>query len=249
MDFESLNCLNEQDGLQFEDFEKNSIAMPYDYRMNAELRSDVPGVQEAIVIGNPEEIAMVLDSVQGDEVEGAEGTCGLTSIANLCVMNGQDVTEGMVVEYALENGLCNYDPWAPEETGGTSAESQVEILKAFGIDAEFNDASVHTYETIADAIENGKGVIVELDAGELWNEPGCSTKFLGLFPVANHAVTITGVARDAATGEIAGFYICDSGRQMLSDACRYIPMEDFSKVYNSDIINAGAVITTDHIRA
>lgn len=245
MKFEDLDVL---EGFQPEVYEDDN-PMIYDYGMCIELRNDVPGVEWAIVSGDPERIAYQLDSIQGDEVEGAEGTCGLTSIANICRMNGQDVTEGMVVEYALENGLCSYDPWAAEETGGTSAEGQVEILKHFGIDAEFNDASVNTYEAIADAIESGKGVIVELDAGELWDEPAYSTKILGIFPAVNHAVTVTGVARDAMTGEIAGFYTCDSGRKMESDACRYVPIDKFSKMYNDGIINAGAVITDNPIRA
>ena len=250
MDFEKLNVSsNEQDGLQIEVSEKKSIATVNDYGMNAEVRSNVPGVERAIVIGNPEETAQILDSIQGDAIEGAEGTCGLTSIANLCVMNGQNVTEGMVVEYALENDLCMYDPWSAPETGGTTAEWQVDILRNFGIEAEYNDASINTYEVIADAIEDGKGVIVELDAGKLWDEPSCSSKILWFFPTANHAVTVTGVARNAETGEITGFYICDSGRQLESDACRYIPIDDFSKAYNSNIINAGAVITNEPIRA
>lgn len=240
MDFEKLNEINQLN-------ETDEYEQLEDWFINMDVRYDVPGVECAIVTGNPEEAAEKLDSVQGDEIYGAEGTCGLTSIANLCVLNGQEVTEGMIVQYALENNLCYYDPWCPEDTGGTTAEQQVELLKRFGMEAQYHEASINGYEILASAIDEGRGVIIELDAGALWDEPACTSTVFG-FPTANHAVTLTGVARDAATGEIAGFYICDSGRQLESDVCRYVPIEKFSEAYSENILNAGAVITNNPIR-
>ena len=38
-----------------------------------------------------------LDYLQGDEVEGFEGTCALTSVANLLTQSGKPTTEGDVV--------------------------------------------------------------------------------------------------------------------------------------------------------
>ena len=125
---------------------------------------------------------------------------------------------------------------------------QVELLQRFGMEARFQEADIHNYEVLANAIDDGRGVIVELDAGTLWEEPGYKQTVFGI-TVANHAVTLTGVARDAETGEIAGFYICDSGRMLKSDACRYVPIEKFSEAYNENILNAGAVITNQPIRS
>lgn len=244
MDFENINLYEQEIEEMSDNTEYQNLE---DLNRSLDIRYDIPGVESAVVIGNPEETGRYLDSVQGDEVEGAMGTCGLTSIANLCVLNGQEVTEGMIVEYALENNLCHYDPWSPDDTGGTSAEQQVEILKHFGIDAHFEEAGIHDYEAIADAIESGKGVIAELDAGVLWDEPDCSRTIFG-FQTANHAVTITGVARDADSGEIAGFYICDSGRQLESDSCRYVDIEKFSEAYGESVLNSGAVITDNPIK-
>lgn len=244
MDFENIDLLEQEieemgNNIEYQDLE--------DLNTSLDIRYDIPGTEIAVVTGNPEEVGQYLDSVQGDEVPGAEGTCGLTSIANLCVLNGQDVTEGMVVQYALDNDLCYYDPWSPADTGGTTPEQQVEILKNYGIDARFENASIYDNEAIANAIDSGKGVIVELDAGSLWDDPDCSRSIFGI-QVANHAVTITGVARDANSGEIVGFYLCDSGRQLESDTCRYVDIEKFSEAYNENVLTAGAVITDNPIR-
>jgi hypothetical protein len=48
---------------------------------------------------------------------------------------------------------------------------------------------------------------VEVDAGVIWDNPSYSN-WLGL---PNHAITVTGVARDPMTGDVQGFYINDSG--------------------------------------
>lgn len=246
MDFEHLDTLMETKELG------NSEGLDHyeqieDFAINTQIRYDVPNAERVVVTGNPEEVEKYLDSVQGDEVQGARGTCGLTSIANICRLNGLDVTEGMVVTYALENNLCRYDPWNPDDTGGTSGDQVAAILRAYGIGAHFNDVNVYNVEALAEAIDSGRGVIAGVDAGVLWDAPDCSRTIYGM-PVSNHYITLTGVARDASTGEIAGFYICDSGRQLESDACRYIPIEKFSEAYGPQIYGADAIITDMPIR-
>lgn len=134
-----------------------------------EIRYDIPGVETAIVSGEPFELANILDSVQGDAVEGAWGTCFLTSISNICTLAGKDISEGDVVRYAVENKLCNVDAWSPENTGGTSTKSAVRILNELcGIEAhsyEGREFRKFDNEAIAQAIEDGIGVIAGLDAG------------------------------------------------------------------------------------
>ena len=213
----------------------------------AEIREGVPGVELAVVTGYPEMAAGMLDSVQGDEIDGACGTCGLTSIANICRLAGENVSEGMVVSYAVENTLCNVAPWDAARTCGITGEQAVEIMSAFGIGAHVEKADACSIEELAEAVESGHGVIVGIDAGEIWDDPASSTIMFGK-AYANHYVTITGVARDAATGEVAGFYICDSGRGLESDACRYLSAEKLERAYNTSIGGADAVITNAAIR-
>lgn len=215
-----------------------------------EIRYDVPGTSAALVSGNPYDVAPYLDSHQGDTGLRAAGTCGLTSISNVCVMAGMDVTEADVVKFALDNNLCSNGFWkSADEIGGTNYQQRIEILKAYGIDATAYSALEDggSLENIANAVEDGKGVIMGLNAGILWDEPSAVGGSYGITP-SNHCVTITGVARDASNGEVVGFYICDSGRCMDTDASRYLTVDELSKAYNANIINANVVITDQPIR-
>jgi len=241
---ENLDISEEMESVKDEDISEGKYTDVNAY-MLPETRYDVPDVEVAIVSGDPEGAAQIVDFVQGDEVEGAEGTCGLTSIANICRLSGMEVTEGEVVTYALENGLCGYNPWEPGETGGVNDEQMVEILRDYGIEADAYDADQYDLEFVAQAIESGRGVIAGVDAGTLWNDPAYTDTICG-HRAANHAITLTGVARDAETGNVAGFYICDSG---AGDACRYISAEEFHEMCGAgDIEFDSFIITDDNIR-
>ena len=75
-----------------------------------ELSAEVPGMDRAMVCGDPFRLGEILDYQQGfDNPYGATGTCGLTSVSNICKMAGMDVTEPEVVEYAMENDQCIKD--------------------------------------------------------------------------------------------------------------------------------------------
>lgn len=213
-----------------------------------DIRYDIPDVEKAIVVGSPEEAGKLLDFNQGDEVKNAWGTCGLTSIANLCILNGQEVTEGMVVTYALENNLCAKSRWNPGKTGGTGTEQQLKLLEHYGIKGEFHrNTGEGTYDLVAKSLAEGKGVIAKVDADMLWNTAGFYKTYLGS-KESNHVVTVTGAAIDAETGNVAGLYICDSGRGRESDACRYLSIEEFSKCSGRGIARTGFIITDDPIR-
>ena len=82
-----------------------------------ELSAEVPGMDRAMVCGDPFRLGEILDYQQGfDNPYGATGTCGLTSVSNICKMAGMDVTEPEVVEYAMENDQCIKDD--PKYHGG-----------------------------------------------------------------------------------------------------------------------------------
>ena len=94
---------------------------------------------------------------------------------------------------------------------------------------------------MANLIRGGRGVILALNAGKLWGE---ST--LVAHGGVNHAVTVTGVACDMATGAINGFYIADSGRGKVSDMTRYVGLTALREAAN--VTNAYAIYTTEPIK-
>lgn len=64
-----------------------------------------------LVFGYPKRFE--LDYLQGNEVVGYEGTCALTSVANLLTQSGRPTTEGQVVQRAIDNNWTVTDPSLP----------------------------------------------------------------------------------------------------------------------------------------
>lgn len=162
----------------------------------------LPDGRETFVYGDPEG-CKEFNHLQGQNELGFQGTCGLVSCQDVLLQHGIEVTENDVVKFAAEHGLCAVSD-DPRYAGGTSEYGQMEILHDFGVEADVRiGASV---ENLASAIEQGHSVIAEMNAGVLWNDPSYYEN-----GEANHAIVVTGVARDPATNEIQAFYINDSG--------------------------------------
>lgn len=220
-----------------------NFSSPNGQSLEPEVRHDVPNCDEALVTGDPIGNAELMDIKQGDNPYGAAGNCGLVSICNTLRRARMDVTEDQVTKAAIDNGLCQYDPNGPvSENGGTNLFMRKEVLALFGVDSEICPSwNGGTLERIAEAIDGGQGVVISVCADLLWDEDMGGVGFFG--PQSNHCVAVTGIARDAATGEITGIYIADSGRGLESDACRYLTVEEFDEVY-TNVIGTGANITT-----
>lgn len=138
-----------------------------------------------------------LDYRQG-KAAGYKGTCGLCSCENILRLAGVDVSEQDIVEFAIKNGLCT-DKSCEEENGGTNYLDRKEILDAFGVASSLFPQELPTIEK---AVISGRGVIISVDAGRLWDDE----RYLnGL-----HAVTVTSVDYDKE-GRLENFHICDSG--------------------------------------
>ena len=196
---------------------------------------------DSVATSDPFTVAPMLDYQQGDNVYGYQSDCGLVSVSNLLQMSGVDATEDDVVQVAIENNWCNNDPMVPASArGGVNDGYLIALLDHYGVDAQayYPGEAGGTYEDIAAALENGQCVTMGVNAGYLWNDPNAMDD-----GGANHQIVITSAARDAETGEVTGFYICDSGRWADGDNCRYVTAEEFDTCYAS--AQGASVVVTD----
>ncbi len=176
----------------------------------------------------PSETGKNLDYHQG-KMKGYIGTCGLCSCENILRLAGVNVSEQDIVQFAVKNGLCKCGG-AEEENGGTNYEGRKKILEAFGVDSSLLPQNL---DSIAKAIVSGRGVIISVDAGRLWED----ARYLnGL-----HAVTVTSVDFDAE-GKIDSFHICDSGANIYD---MVVPAD---KLQNCLAINRKMNVTQQIIR-
>ncbi len=192
--------------------------------------------REVVVVGDPEGLRE-LNHRQGDNPLGFRGTCGLVSCEDVLRQFGLKVTEADVVMYAVGRGLCAVTD-VPSSCGGTSELSQARLLTELGVPAH-----VEAGRGLADLaawVQEGRGVIVEVNAGELWNDPNAWDN-----GEANHAVVVTGVALDPLTGQVAGFYLNDSGRGYPGDSGRFVDAHQMARAWAAP---GGSGVITDLVR-
>ena len=119
--------------------------------------------------------------------------------------------------------------------------AQQNLLQQNGVDT----VKVRGYNEsgIANVVRSGRGVIIAVNAGKLWNIPEYDAKLLGN-STANHAVTVTGVVYSDEKGhenDIVGFYIADSGRRLVSDMTRFVAITQFREAANLQVVNINGV--------
>jgi Peptidase_C39 like family len=162
----------------------------------------LPDGRETIVIGDVHALSEGHHR-QGENLHGFGQTCGICSCEAVLRRFGVDVIEAQLVEHALVRGECHVAD-DPAESGGTTLADQVRILSDFGVQARFEWAD--SVEELVQHVEHDRGVIIAVNAGELWDDRTYSGD-----GGANHAVVVTGVAQDPETGDIQGVFVNDSG--------------------------------------
>nr|WP_233171092.1 calcium-binding protein [Herbaspirillum sp. ASV7] len=193
---------------------------------------------DILVYGYPK--ANELDYMQGNAVRDYAGTCALTSIANLAIQASQNLSEAQVVQRAIDNRWCVTDAAVSDyERGGSNYLGQRALLDSYGIRNGLMQG--YNEQGVANLIRGGRGVIISVNAGKLWGEDAYLDG-----GGANHVVTVTGVACDAITGAINGFYIADSGRGLVSDMTRYLSLTDFRR--SANVANAYSIYSIDPIK-
>jgi hypothetical protein len=194
--------------------------------------TDLPDGRSSVTYGDVDTYADFCQK-QGDNAYGYQGTCGLASSADVLNQFGIQATESSVVDHAVTHGECQVSD-NPEKAGGTSEPQQAEILTDLGLPSHTERGQ--SLEDLAGDVENGHGVIISANAGELWND---ANYFEG--GAANHAVTVTGVARDPETGQVQGFYINDSGTGHPAE------FVDASTMTNAWLHTGGGEVVTDAV--
>ncbi len=190
--------------------------------------------QTMSVYDHPQSLGDQLKSEQGNNDLNKIGTCSLVSCTNIMKIGGVSESENSIVKNATQWGLCS-------RSGGTNASfSQLsEILSRYGIETE--RSSTLTPEGLAKVVENGHGTIISVDSSILWGEPS-----MKIFPSVDHAITVTSVARNPSSGKIEGFFVCDSGRCMSSDASRFVDINTMKRAHFY-ARNHGAIYTKNVI--
>ncbi|MFZ1180335.1 MAG: calcium-binding protein [Herbaspirillum sp.] len=191
-----------------------------------------------LVYGYPK--AFELDYMQGDAVPGYRGTCALTAIANLSTQASQPLTEAQVVRRAIHNQWTVTDPAVSDSRRGSSNYAgQRALLDSYGI----RNGLLMGYDeqALANLLMGGRGVIVALDSRTLWDDHAAPGR-----GKADHVVAVTGVACDAQSGAIAGFYIADSGRGKVSDMTRYVPIASFRR--SAGVADGYSIYTIEPIK-
>ncbi len=191
-----------------------------------------------LVFGYPK--ANELDYMQGDAIPEYQGTCALTSIANLLTQARLPTTEGEVVQRAIDHEWAVTDTAATRyERGGSNFAQQQALLDSFGM----RNRLLPGYDevTLANMIRSGRGVIVGLNCGKLWDDAA----YLDDGGV-NHVVTLTGVAYNDDDGSLRGFYIADSGRRLVNDMTRFVSIDAFRAA--AAVPSAYAICTTEAIK-
>jgi hypothetical protein len=182
---------------------------------------------------------------QGQNDRGFAQDCALVSVMETARDCAVDVSENDVVDRAVATGRCDTShPYEERDrNGGSWGEAVHQLLSDYGIANEVvNPTDV---EELARYVENGQGVIAEVNADELWDDsPFGSPGYYGEDGLAevNHAVQVTGTVRDAS-GELTGFVVNDTGTE--DGAGTVVPLETWDACWTNTDNDHETIVTTN----
>lgn len=139
-----------------------------------------PGSGGAVALTPPE----VREALSAGAFPGQQhyNNCGVQSSQQIVFLStGQRPSEDEILQKAIQMGVANPGTkGVPDSMGGTTAAGRQKLLAQYGVQSSV----VPTNEqNLSDAINDGKGVIVAVEAGTLWQAGQ---------PLGGHAVVVTG---------------------------------------------------------
>ena len=185
---------------------------------------------------------------QGNNEFGYEGTCGETTLANTLnrLLETNEFTENDVLRVAIDNNLCEIDPFDPANSGGTSTEQYMELYNEMNqrtgnqLDVKaFDYENALGIEDMASRLEEGSILNIAVDSNVLWDQP---RDLLEGAHYSDHWISVTGVERDL-NGNIEGFKIVDSG-----GGESYLNLDKFERCYygetDSPVIDPTCIVVS-----
>jgi len=185
------------------------------------------GVQLGEMTGNESGWSDELVGMHGDPA-GAASTFHHQAYDDTCAIAAQmDVAHsisGVALDEETLRLIADANDWYTPG-GGTPMNCVGNVLEACGVPVERLDGV--ELDTLASWLDEGRGVIVGVDALELWNpasqQDWALSEWLS-YPEAGHAVRVTGIGADPFTGERL-VYMNDPGQP--NGAGFSVPLEDF----------------------
>jgi uncharacterized Zn-binding protein involved in type VI secretion len=175
----------------------------------------IGGPAQGVTLGDPDGwLQIFVQAAQGrtsNSMKQSYQNCGVESARQILLAAGNEITEGDLLDWAVDEGLAEDAP-DPLERGGTNPQDRQDILNQQGIPSSLKPA---TQQEVAQAVAEKKGVISSHDAGKLWGDPSYNN--------SGHAVSVTGVSYDA-NGNISDVIISDTG---TGDGRRSVPAAQY----------------------
>jgi hypothetical protein len=178
-------------------------------------RDFLPPVR-VVITGDPESLAE-FSHLQGENSHGFDDTSGFVAVEGVLNAFGVPATEAGLVDYAVDNTLVS-------ETGETSMDFLAQIMTEHGVPAEAGYE--RTLDYLATDVEQGHGVVVEVNTDLLHHDPlsPYSTELL-----QSQQVVVTGVMRNEASGAVEGFYVNDP---VDGSAGKFVAAADMETAFN-----------------
>lgn len=218
----------------------------------------------SLTFGINDERLSGLSYAQGNNTLGWGNDCSLAQVANIMTLAGIPTAEEQVVNHVNAiRGSLKGNPASsgnPFMNGGMVPDDISRVLSDFGLANDvyedrsglvggirkmFGAKDSMDLDTVATAVEDGKGVILGVNASLLNGRYGDIT--------ANHAISVVGTARDLTTHEVVGFYINDTGHpdaakdgRLERSQTKFVPLWRMRQAY--EVPNAAAIVTRGRIR-
>ena len=255
MGFEKLKT---QDNLEILKDQKHdnvlSVSLLESYE-NYEIIFDENSEKKIHAYGKPIDRSEMVVCYQGINEKKYLGTCGIVSCVNVINISQKNrlfekkVLEKDLVNYAVENELCDSHHRSPYDNGATTALGISAILKGQGIDNTiFEDESLPDFSKLGEIIKTGDVAILGVNAADFYDTSTTKLPFFRNRSHANHAVTITGAAYEINNEnhfeKLKGFYFADSGRGKSSDKARFVDLKQLERSFSNKV---DAVCIVAHI--
>lgn len=181
--------------------------------------------------------------LQGQNERGYEQDCALASTSAVLRDCGVETSESAIVDQAANEELCDTNHEVAADNGGVKdGEAISQLLTENGVENRIENPQ--DPQELAQFVEEGKGVITEVDANEVW---GTSLDAAPTYYDAegrsqvNHAVQVTGTVRDNS-GELTGFIVNDTGSP--DGAGTVVPVEKWHACWTNTNNDHETIVTT-----